>query len=105
MWPCYKQSAYHCVGIPCLCALSASTLLDSSLHQLDFFLEIFLWRLVISTVYIALPLYTMQVSIESLLDQHLLTLVRVIVLVKPHQIKVVVGIHQNVRDSVHAIVN
>ena len=32
-------------GIPCLCALSASAFTDSSLHQLDFFLEIFLWRL------------------------------------------------------------
>ena len=34
-------------GTPCLCALSASAFIDSSLHQLDFFLEIFLWRLVI----------------------------------------------------------
>ena len=33
-------------GIPCLCTLSASAFIDSSLHQLDFFLEIFLWRLV-----------------------------------------------------------
>ena len=28
-------------GISCLCALSASAFIDSSLHQLDFFLEIF----------------------------------------------------------------
>ena len=35
-------SAYHC-GIFCLC-VSASAFIDSSLHQLDFFLEIFLWR-------------------------------------------------------------
>ena len=33
-------------GIPCLYALSASVFIDPSLHQLDFFLEIFLWRLV-----------------------------------------------------------
>ena len=39
--------------IPCLCVLSASAFIDSSLltlHQLDFFLEIFLWRLVIIIV-------------------------------------------------------
>ena len=30
-----------------LCALSANAFIDSSLHQLDFFLEIFSWRLVI----------------------------------------------------------
>ena len=32
-------------SIPCLCTLSASAFIDSSQHQLDFFLEIFLWRL------------------------------------------------------------
>ena len=31
--------------IPCLYTLSASAFIDSSLHQLDFLLEIFLWRL------------------------------------------------------------
>ena len=36
-------------GIPCLYTLSASAFIDSSLHQLDFFLEIFLWRLVTTT--------------------------------------------------------
>ena len=28
-------------GIPCLCAFSTSAFIDSSLHQLDFFLDIF----------------------------------------------------------------
>ena len=32
--------------IPCLCTLSASAIIEPSLHQLDFFLEMFLWRLV-----------------------------------------------------------
>ena len=40
MWPCYGVCS-----IPCLCTLSASAFIDSSLYQLDFFLEIFLWRL------------------------------------------------------------
>ena len=40
MWPCY---GLHITvsGIPCLCALSASAFIDSALHQLDFFLELF----------------------------------------------------------------
>ena len=33
-------------GNSCLCTLSASAFIEPSLHQLDFFLEIFLWRLV-----------------------------------------------------------
>ena len=38
-------SAYHCVhGTSCLCTLSASEFIKPSLHLLDFFLEIFLWR-------------------------------------------------------------
>ena len=32
-------------GIPCLRALPASASIGSSLHQLESFLEIFLWRL------------------------------------------------------------
>ena len=40
-------SAYPCVhGTFCLCTLSASAFIEPSLHQLDFFLEIFSWRLV-----------------------------------------------------------
>ena len=40
----------HCISlcdIPCSCALSTSAFIDSSLHQLDLFLEIFygdLWN-------------------------------------------------------------
>ena len=35
-------SAYQCVhGISCLCSLSAIVFIEPSLHQLDFFLEIF----------------------------------------------------------------
>ena len=43
MWPCYGVHIHIMCGTPCLCNLSAS---ESSLHQLDFFLEIFLWTLV-----------------------------------------------------------
>ena len=43
MWPCYGVHIHITCGTPCLCTLSAS---ESSLHQLDFFLEIFLWTLV-----------------------------------------------------------
>ena len=40
-------STYHCVhGTSCFCTLSTSASIEPSLHQLDFFLEIFLWRLV-----------------------------------------------------------
>ena len=44
MWPCY--GVHITVWHSCLCTLSASAFIDSSLHQLEFFLEIFLWRLV-----------------------------------------------------------
>ena len=40
MWECYGV-----FSIPCLCTLLASAFIEPSLHQLDFFLEIFLWRL------------------------------------------------------------
>ena len=36
IWPCYGVCS-----IPCLCTLSASSFIEPSLHQLDFFLEIF----------------------------------------------------------------
>ena len=42
MWP-----GYGVCSIPYLCTLSAaSAIIEPSLPQLDFFLEIFLWRLV-----------------------------------------------------------
>ena len=37
-------------GIPCLCGLSASAFIDSSLHQVDFFLEIFLKYFLLSWI-------------------------------------------------------
>ena len=39
MWLCY--GVHITVWHSCLCTLSASAFIDSSLHQLDFFLEIF----------------------------------------------------------------
>ena len=41
-------SAYHYITVSwhfCLCTLSASAFIESFLHQLDFFVEIFLWRI------------------------------------------------------------
>ena len=38
-------STYHCVhGMSCFCTLSASAFIESSLHGLDFFLEIFFMK-------------------------------------------------------------
>ena len=43
---CVMEPTYHCVAFLFLCALSASAFIVSFLHQLDFFSEISLWRLI-----------------------------------------------------------
>ena len=41
MWPCYRVHITVCMALPCVLSQPVHSCIGTSLHQLDFFLEIF----------------------------------------------------------------
>ena len=63
VWSAYQ---YHCVhGTSCLCTLSASAFIETALHQLDFFLEIFLWSSYSAIAVLSPLIDTVSVSLQN----------------------------------------